>query len=83
MSTYFGVRASDCAPSGLPAYSADAGFRNVRLTFGAMVPVTEHWLIGIGVMYMRLVGNAADSPIVDDRGSPNQFSGGLGVAYAW
>lgn len=34
-------------------------------------------------MLMRLVGNAADSPIVDDAGSPNQLSGGLGAAFAW
>jgi outer membrane scaffolding protein for murein synthesis (MipA/OmpV family) len=34
-------------------------------------------------MFMRLVGDAADSPIVDDAGSPNQISGGLGAAYAW
>jgi outer membrane protein len=83
MSTYFGVRAADSAQSGLDAYDADAGFRDVRLTLGVMVPVTEHWLLGAGLMFMRLVGNAADSPIVDDAGSPNQISGGLGVAYAW
>jgi MipA family protein len=83
MSTFFGIQERYSAPSGLPAYDADAGFRDVRLTLGAMVPVTEHWLVGAGVMFMRLVGNAADSPIVDDAGSPNQISGGLGVAYAW
>lgn len=83
MSTYFGVRGRDSAQSGLSTYDADAGFRDVRLTLGALVPVTEHWLIGAGVMFMRLVGNAADSPIVDDAGSPNQISGGLGIAYVW
>jgi outer membrane protein len=83
MSTFFGVRARDSAQSGLSAYDADAGFRDVRLTLGVMVPITEHWLVGAGVMFMRLVGDAADSPIVDDAGSPNQISGGLGVAYAW
>jgi outer membrane protein len=83
MSTFFGVRAADSAQSGLPAYDADAGFRDVRFTLGLLVPVTGHWLVGAGVMFMRLIGNAADSPIVDDAGSPNQISGGLGVAYAW
>ena len=62
---------------------ADAGFREVRLTLGAIVPVTEHWLGGAGVMFMRLVGNAADSPIVDDAGSPDQISDGAAIAYAW
>ena len=83
MSTFFGVRARDSAQSGLAAFDADAGFRDVRLTLGVVVPVTEHWLVGAGAMFMRLVGDAADSPIVDDAGSPNQISGGLGVAYAW
>jgi outer membrane protein len=83
MSTFFGVRAADSAQSGLPAYDADAGFRDVRLTLGLLVPVTGHWLVGAGVMFMRLIGNAAESPIVDDAGSRDQISGGVGVAYAW
>ena len=83
MSTFFGVRSRDSAQSGLAAFDADAGFRDVRLTLGVVVPITEHWLVGAGVMFMRLVGDAADSPIVDDAGSPNQISGGLGAAYAW
>ena len=83
MATFFDVRRQDTAQSGLAAYDANAGFRDVRLTLGALVPITEHWLVGVGVMFMRLVGDAADSPIVDDAGSPNQISGGLGVAYAW
>lgn len=36
-----------------------------------------------GAFFMRLVGDADDCPIVDHAGSPNQISGGLGVAYAW
>jgi MipA family protein len=83
MGAFFDVRAADSAQSGLDAFDADAGFRDVRLTLGVVVPVTEHWLVGAGVMFMRLVGDAADSPIVDDAGSPNQIPGGLGVAYAW
>ena len=83
MGTFFDVRAADSAQSGLAAFDADAGFRDVRLTLGVVVPITEHWLLGAGVMLMRLVGDAADSPIVDDAGSPNQISGGLGAAYAW
>jgi outer membrane protein len=83
MATFFDVRAADSTQSGLADFDADAGFRDVRLTLGALVPVTEHWLVGAGVMFMPLVGDAADSPIVDDAGSPNQISGGLGVAHAW
>lgn len=31
--------------------------------------------------YKRLVGDAADSPVVEDEGSENQFSGGVLVFY--
>ena len=82
MSTFFDVRAGDSAQSGPAAFDADAGF-DLRLTLGVVVPVTEHWLVGAGVMFMRLVGDAADSPTADDAGSPDQISGGLGAAYAW
>ncbi len=64
------------AQRGLATFEADAGFRDVRLTLGALVPLTEHWLVGVRVMLMRLVGDAADSPIVDGSGSANQLSGG-------
>ena len=40
------------------------------------LPPADRWT------FVRLIGDAADSPIVD-AGSPNQISGGLGVAYAW
>jgi outer membrane scaffolding protein for murein synthesis (MipA/OmpV family) len=34
-------------------------------------------------MYSRLVGDAADSPIVAERGSENQWIYGVGTLYAW
>ena len=33
------------------------------------------------IRYDRLVGDAEDSPIVDDGGSRDQFTGGVSVAY--
>jgi outer membrane protein len=33
--------------------------------------------------YERLVGDAADSPIVREFGSRNQLSGGLGLTYTF
>jgi outer membrane scaffolding protein for murein synthesis (MipA/OmpV family) len=35
------------------------------------------------VHYSRLFGYAADSPIVDQRGSENQFIAGVGIGYMW
>jgi len=36
------------------------------------------------MVYMqRITGDAADSPIVSQRGTRNQVTYGAGVAYAW
>jgi outer membrane scaffolding protein for murein synthesis (MipA/OmpV family) len=34
-------------------------------------------------MYSRLVGDAADSPIVSQEGSKNQWVYGMGALFAW
>ena len=39
-------------------------------------------IFGIG-SYSRLVGDFKDSPIVSQRGSPNQWLGAIGLAYTW
>jgi MipA family protein len=81
--TYFSVSSADAAASGLPQYAAGAGFRDARLGLGLFQSLSLNWHVGAGVVYSRLVGDAADSPIVADRGSPNQFIFGVGVAYTW
>ena len=48
-----------------------------------IVSLSQNWHLAGGVIYSRLVGDAADSPVVKDRGSENQFFAGAGVVYAW
>lgn len=43
----------------------------------------KSWALGAGFMYQKLSGDAADSPVVKDRGNANQFIGGLGLGYLW
>ena len=81
MSTYFGIDAANSRRSGLKTYNADPGFKDV----GAGVLV-QYWAWGnLGLRfragYVRLIGDAADSPIVKDRGDENQIFGGLMVTY--
>lgn len=83
MDEYFGVTPLDSIASGLPVYSAGAGMRDVRGWGTAIYHLTPQWHLGAGVMYSRLVGDAADSPLVDDRGSRNQWVYGVGALYAW
>lgn len=82
-STYFGITPQDAAVSGLPTFAAGAGLRDARLVLGAFVPVSDRWFVGAGIMFQQLLGDAADSPIVAERGSAFQLSGGLGVGYHW
>ncbi len=83
MSTYFGVSQNDSQRSGLPVYDADGGIRDFQITPGIVIHFSYNWHLGIGLRYQRLLSDAADSPVVDDRGSANQFITGLALAYSW
>jgi len=77
MSHYFGV------PTGLggvvvPAFDADAGFKDVFVNLSATHALTSRWSVTGGVGYKRLIGDAADSPIVE---SEDQFSATIGATY--
>lgn len=80
MDRYFSVDHTGAALSGLPSYSAGAGWRDVRLTAIFIQPISEEWAIGAGVLYSRLLSEASDSPVVRSR---DQVYAGIGVARAW
>jgi outer membrane scaffolding protein for murein synthesis (MipA/OmpV family) len=78
MESFFGVDSKQSMNSGLKKYKAEAGFKDVKIFVTAGYPITNRWRIGGKVEYKRLVGDAADSPIVDDE---NQFLAGFGLSY--
>ena len=80
MSEFFGVSAVQSANAGLPVFGADAGIKNVTLSLSSGFDIDESWVIGARIIYSRLVGDAADSPIVDQRGSANQITVGVGLS---
>jgi outer membrane protein len=82
-STYFDVNATDSALSGLRTFSADGGIKDVTALIALVMHFSPKWHIAAGLRYQRLLGDAADSPVVADRGSENQFIAGIGIAYAW
>ena len=82
--TYFGVTGSDVAlyPSlGGRPYEPSGGLTGVRMPFGVTTPLSPQWMLSAGGRYERLLGDAEDSPIVDERGDANQWFFGLGAAY--
>lgn len=78
MGSYFGVTAAQSNRSGLAAYDADAGVKDVYLGLAGDVALDERWTLKLTGRYSRLIGDAADSPIVE---SEDQFFGGLGLTY--
>ena len=78
MESFFSVDSQQSANSGLKKYNADAGVKDVNLSISAGYPLTDRWRIAVMMEYKRLLGDAADSPIVDDK---NQFAAGLGLTY--
>lgn len=80
---WFGVDADSAVTSGLPQYRPDAGIHAIGATSGAAYQLGPRWgLFGFG-RYERLVGDAANSPIIRELGSKNQFSAGAGLTYSF
>lgn len=68
-STYFGVT-SDQANAARPEYSPGGGFHSATARLEARYAITEDTALLGEVQYGRLVGDAADSPIVQDKDQP-------------
>lgn len=67
--TYFGVAPADAAP-GRPAHDIGGGFNKAAVTFEARYAVTERTAILGEVEYGKLIGDAADSPLVQNEYQP-------------
>lgn len=76
MVSHFGVSAAQAGL--LPVYGASAGFKDVFGGLTAMVELDRSWTLYASGTYSRLVGDAADSPVIDTR---DQFTAGLGLSY--
>lgn len=82
-STYFGVSQEGAMVSGLPAFDAGSGMRDIRVWAVGILHLSKKWHAGAGLLYSRMLGDAADSPIVDERGSKDQWIYGIGMLYSW
>ena len=80
---YFGVDAVQSVASGLPMYDAKGGAHSVG--FGGQISyrINPQWEVHAYVEYEKLLGDAADSPLVKLRGSSNQTTIGLGTSYSF
>jgi MipA family protein len=80
---FFGLDPAAAAASGLPAYRPDGGLHAAALTSGLSYQLSEQFGLFGFARYERLLGDAADSPIVRELGSRNQMSAGAGLSYTF
>lgn len=81
INTYYGVDAVQSARSGLPTYRSNGGLVSYGVGGTAIYPVSDNISATLFGGYDRLGESIADAPLVRFRGSPNQFTMGMGVAY--
>jgi len=80
MDAFFSVTPAQSAASvaGLPVFDADAGIKDIYVGLNATMPLSESWTLRLGAKYSHLVGDAADSPVVE---TSSQWSGGIGLTW--
>ncbi len=81
MAAYFGVSPAQAAASGHPAFAPGRGLGDAGLAAELRWAFTDNWSVFGTVGVSRLLGDAADGPLVDDAGSATQFRAGTGVSF--
>jgi outer membrane protein len=81
METYFGVDAENANRSGLSRYEADGGIKDLGVVANLAYAPWKNWGV-TGMLGLKwLLGDAADSPVVDDEGSETQLFSGVMATY--
>ncbi|MCE7795972.1 MipA/OmpV family protein [Sphingobium sufflavum] len=85
---YYSVTPAGSQASGLRPYQARAGFKNVGAGLIGAYDLDGDltnggFAIFAGVNYSRMLGNFERSPVVADRGSPDQFTGAIGLGFTF
>ena len=61
-----------------PGYAPDAGFKDIHVGATATLDLSDRWSLHLIGRYAHLIGDAADSPIVETE---SQLYGGLALSY--
>lgn len=80
MDTFFGVTDEEAGRSIHPAYNPDSGFKSVSALMELRYQMTPDNAILGRVKAERLIGDAADSPLVEDR---DQVTVGIGFVHTF
>jgi outer membrane protein len=82
-SPYFGIDAVQAMATGLPAFNAKGGAHSIGAGAQVSYRINPQWEVHSYIEYQRLLGDAAASPLVTLRGSPNQTTIGIGASYSF
>jgi outer membrane protein len=80
---YFDVNLPQSAASGLPVYDSGSGVRSVGAGGQARYQWNRRWASHAFIEYTRLVGDVGASPVVAERGAPDQAMIGFGTTYSF
>ena len=78
MRSYFGVKELEAVFSGLNRFKAGSGFKDFTLDWIYNVGISRQWGLRGVVEYKFLMGDAAESPLVESKG---QAIFGIGLIY--
>lgn len=81
--SFFSVTPEQAMTSGLPVFNASRGIRDIRGNFVLRWNFKDNWAVNGFARYDRLFGDAAQTPIVADFGSRNQFAVGWYLSYTF
>ena len=83
LTPYFNITPAQSVRSGLPIYDTKGGIRSYGAGAQARYLWTPQWATHVFVEYERLSGEPADSPLVTQKGSPDQVTIGFGVTRSF
>jgi len=81
MQSYFGVNTTQAGASSYSQFDANAGIKSVGVGAELGWMISEHWMANGSLGLTKLTGDAADSPLVKNAGSSNQFMVMGGLIY--
>lgn len=81
MNRFFGLTPSQANGLNVTPWHPGAGSQLASLEYDLFVPISRHTGVALALTYGRLLGNAADSPLVTRFGSRMQVSESLAFVY--
>jgi outer membrane scaffolding protein for murein synthesis (MipA/OmpV family) len=81
--TYFSVTPAGSIASGLTAFNAEGGIKDIGASVTAVYAVSDRLSLLGFAGYRRMLGDFKDSPIIAVEGDANQFSAGIGLGLSF